>query len=81
MEFQASNQTFTAVETNHSFDNTRSLTHCPKLGIEPMSQCSQDTTNPIGHSGNSIFKYVYALPICEQFVSGEEDKKGFSSAV
>ena len=26
--------------------NTGSLTHCARLGIEPASQCSRDTTNP-----------------------------------
>ena len=37
---------------NHSFDlwccsgNTRSLTHCARLGIKPVSQGSRDTTDP-----------------------------------
>ena len=26
--------------------NARSLTHCSRLGIEPVSQCSRDTTDP-----------------------------------
>ena len=29
-----------------SCGNARSLTHCARLGIEPASQCSQDTANP-----------------------------------
>ena len=40
-------------DLSHSLDqswscgNTRSLTHCAGLRIEPMSLCSQGTTNPV----------------------------------
>ena len=30
-----------------TWGNARSLTHCVRPGIEPVSQCSQDATNPI----------------------------------
>ena len=30
-----------------SCSNTRSLTHCARLGIEPVSQCSRDPADPI----------------------------------
>lgn len=29
--------------------NTESLTHCARLGIEPVSQRPQDATSPIAH--------------------------------
>ena len=32
---------------SHSCGNTGSLTHCIRPGIKPVSQCSQDTANPI----------------------------------
>ena len=31
----------------HNCGNTRFLTHCAGLGIEPVSQCSRDATDPI----------------------------------
>ena len=34
-------------DLNHSCDNTRSLTHCAQLGIQPVSQQSQDAINPV----------------------------------
>ena len=41
------------ISPSHSCDlccscsNARSLTHCAGLGIEPSSQCSRDTANPV----------------------------------
>ena len=32
---------------SHSYGNTGSLTHWAGLGIEPVSQCSQDVADPI----------------------------------
>ena len=40
----------------HSYSNTGSLTHCAGPGIEPTSQCSQDTTDPIAPQQE--------LPVC-----------------
>ena len=34
-------------DLSHSHGNAGSLTHCARLGIEPASQCSQDTADPI----------------------------------
>ena len=31
----------------HSCGNAASLTHCAGAGVEPMSQCCRDTTNPV----------------------------------
>ena len=36
-----------------SCGNARSLTHCATLGIEPGSQCSRDTAEPVVPGGNS----------------------------
>ena len=36
-----------------SYCQHESLTHCARLGIEPVSQRPQDATSPIAHSGNS----------------------------
>ena len=34
-------------DLSHSCGNTRSLIHCVGPGIEPASQCAQDTANPV----------------------------------
>ena len=34
-------------ELNHSWDNTRSLTHCARLGIKLAFQCSSDAADPV----------------------------------
>ena len=33
-------------DLSHSCGNARSLIHCVRLGIEPVSQCTQGTDNP-----------------------------------
>ena len=36
-----------SLDLSHSYGTARSLTHCGRSGMEPASQCSQDTTNPV----------------------------------
>ena len=38
-------------DLRHGGGNTGSLTHCARLGIEPVSQGSQDTTDPVAPVG------------------------------
>ena len=38
--------------------NTGSLTHCTRLGIEPASQCAQDTADPKTLCHNENSRYV-----------------------
>ena len=40
-------------DLSHSSDNAGSLTHCARPRIEPVIQCSQDTTDLLHNSGNS----------------------------
>ena len=46
------------VHLNFSFGNTASLTHCTRLGTEPESQCSRDTTDPMGSPGSFCSKLL-----------------------
>ena len=47
-------------------DNTRSLTHCAGPGIEPVSQCSQDTTDPVVSQGGRLFFLLFCF-VCFLF--------------
>ena len=48
MDFQGQasdlNRTY---DLSHNCGNAGSLTHCARLGIEPVSQSSQDAANPV----------------------------------
>ena len=49
---------------HHSCDNAGSLTHCARPGIEPESQGSRDTTDPVGPQEellNLVFKIALLL--------------------
>ena len=43
---------------SHSCGNAGFLTHCAGLGIEPMSQRSQDTANPIAPQWELLHLYI-----------------------
>ena len=47
-------------DLRHSYSNAGSLTHTAGLGIEPASQCSRDTSNPVAPQQNSDFS-VFSL--------------------
>ena len=40
-------------DLSYSWGNAGSLIYCFRLRVEPVTQCSQDATNPLHHSGNS----------------------------
>lgn len=49
-------------ELSHSLGNTRSWTRCVGIGIESISQCSQDAANPWHHSGSSwVFILIFLV--------------------
>ena len=50
-----------SLNLSHSCGNGRSLTDCSSLGIKPMTQCSQDATNPIAHSRSSLIYFLSPL--------------------
>lgn len=39
---------------SHSCGSARSLIHCARPGIEPSTQCFQDTADPVAHSGTPV---------------------------
>ena len=72
---QGSNQSHSR-ELSHNCDNARSLTHCAGLGIEPISQCSQDVANPAAPQQDLqcicfyiVYYLAYWFSIGKEFVS------------
>ena len=52
-------------DLSHSCNNTRSLTHCARPRIKTISQCSQDTANPVETQfllGTLVF--IFFIIIC-----------------
>ena len=56
-------------DLSHSCDlrcsgNTKSLTHCSRLGIKPASQRSRDTDNPIVPQQELLCQFLIPLVLC-----------------
>ena len=49
---------------SHSCGKLRSLTHCARLRIEPASQHSQDTSDPIAPQQKLLLTQFYANDNC-----------------
>ena len=48
-------------DLSHSWGNARSLTLCARPGIEPVSQCSQDTADPIAPQRELLWAGLYSF--------------------
>ena len=48
-------------DLSHSCGNTRSLTHCFRPGIEPVSQHPQDMADPIAPQQKLLHMYLHTL--------------------
>ena len=53
--------------------NARSLTHCARPGIKPVSQHSQDTTNPVAPQWELLETFI-SKPSSQNLVSSLPDK-------
>ena len=52
---------------SHSCGNARSLNHCTRLGIKPVSQCSRDTDSPNAQQQELLFVCVLmATPTAQE---------------
>ena len=45
-------------DLSHSCGNARSLTHCARLGIKPVTHHSQDAADPIAPQWELLFAFI-----------------------